>query len=105
MMKWISATALMFSLFIATSVSALNDGCTASMELSGSGAHSIERALIVAAEASTADPEACRASCDEKKVTCNEKCVGVTAGSCFARCAQEQEACHVSCKGESKESN
>ena len=104
-MKRISTAALVVSLFVATSLSASGDSGAQSSEENSSGAHSIERALLVAAESSNADTEACRASCDEKKVTCNEKCVGVTAGSCFARCAQEQKACHVGCGGESKGSN
>ena len=104
-MKQIGATALVVGLFVALSLSAWGDSGARSSEEKSFGAQSIERALLVAAESSNAEPKACRASCDEKKVTCNEKCVGVTAGSCFARCAQEQEACHVSCGGESKGSN
>jgi len=99
-MKRIGAMALMVSLFLATSVSAWGDGERQSSEQNGSGAHSIERALFIAAESRDGDAEACRASCDEVKSACNEKCVGVTAGSCFARCAKEQEACHLGCGGE-----
>lgn len=103
--KWISATALMASLFLATSVIARDDSGLQSGEQNGSGAHSIERALFIAEKSSDDDPEACRASCDEAKITCNERCVGVTAGSCFARCANEQEACYANCGGESGGSN
>jgi hypothetical protein len=96
--KWISATALMVSLFLVTSVGARDDGGMPSSEQNGSGAHSIERALFIAAE--SGEGASCRASCDEIKAACNEKCVGVTAGSCFARCVGEQEACHLGCGGE-----
>jgi len=99
-MKRISAAALMVSLFLATSVSAWDGSASQSNEKNGAGAHSIERALFIAAESPDGDPEACRVSCDEIKASCNERCVGVTAGSCFARCADEQEACHLSCGGE-----
>jgi hypothetical protein len=104
-MKRISATALMACLFLATSASARDDSGLQSGDQTGSGAHSIKRAILISAESRDGDAEACRASCDEAKATCNERCVGVTAGSCFARCVDEQEACHLSCGGESKRSN
>ena len=105
MIKKISAATLMVCLFVATSVNARDDSGLQSSEQNGSGAHSIERALFIAAKSSDGDAESCRASCDEAKVTCNERCVGVTAGSCFARCANEQEACYANCGGEPSGSN
>jgi hypothetical protein len=96
--KRIGATALMASLFLVTSVGARDDGGMSSGEQNGSVVYSIERALFIAAE--SGGGASCRASCDEIKAACNEKCVGVTAGSCFARCVDEQEACHLGCGGE-----
>jgi hypothetical protein len=99
-MKRIGAMVLLGCLFLATSVRVGADSGTQPIEHDPSYVHSIERAILMAAETRTGGAQACHVSCDEVKDACNARCVGVTAGSCFARCADEQEACRIGCGAE-----
>ena len=98
-MKRIGAAVMIASLYLATSAGVMADSGAQPIE-HGAPHHAIDRALLMAAESQDGGVQACRVSCDEVKSACNERCVGVTAGSCFARCANEQKACLVDCGGE-----
>jgi hypothetical protein len=101
-MKRIGIVLLIGSLYGVTSAAVWADSGKRPIEHSASH-HSIERALLMSAENQAGnqngDAQTCRMSCDEVKGACNGKCVGVTAGSCFARCANEHEACLLDCGG------
>ena len=98
-MRQFGAAVLIGSIYLATSLIARADSGAQPIE-HGARYHAIDRAFLMAAESQDSDGQACRVSCDEVKSACNERCVGVTAGSCFARCANEQKACLVDCGGE-----
>lgn len=98
-MRRFGATVLIGSLYLAASVGVRADSGSQPIE-HGAPYRAIDRALLLAAESQDSDGQACSVSCDDVKSACNERCVGVTAGSCFARCANEQKACLRDCGGE-----